>query len=132
MTDELERIVARARAIVAAMTPAEREAYSSEQCLRIAVAEASWNEDATVVVRSAPPSPAAQPVTDLAAAIRMTICCEGRPCMRPERCDAHDRSQAITVRIPQAAEAVAKLLCDQWRAAGPMSRRRAVEREEGK
>ena len=54
MTPELERLIARARAIVAAMTPAEREAYSREQCRRIAVAEASWNEDATVVVRGAP------------------------------------------------------------------------------
>jgi len=71
-------------------------------------------------------------MTDLAAAIRVAICCEGRPCMRPERCDAHDRSRAITVRIPQAAEAVAKLLCEQWRATGPMSPSRPAEREEGK
>ena len=130
MTSELERLIALSRAFMAAMTPAEREAYSREQGRRIAVAEASWNEDATVVVRSAPPSPAAQPVTDLAAAIRMTFCCEGLPCLFPERCRAHDRSRSTVVHIPQAAEAVAKLLCEQWRATGPMSRRSAAEREE--
>ena len=70
-------------------------------------------------------------MTDLAA-LRIVICCEGRTCMRPERCQAHDRSRAITVRIPQAAAAVAKLLCREWRATGPMSRRSAAEREEGK
>ena len=57
-------------------------------------------------------------MTDIAAQIRMAICCEGRPCIRPERCDAHNRSRSTVVNIPQAAEAVARLLCEQWRDRG--------------
>lgn len=47
--------------------------------------------------------------TDLAR----TICCEGKPCMKPEACDAA-REYRVTVSPMKAAEAVSRLLCREW------------------
>lgn len=53
-----------------------------------------------------------------ASDIRRAICCPRGACMDPRNCYADDRSRAYPVHIHEAAEAVARLLCERWRDAG--------------
>jgi len=53
-----------------------------------------------------------------ASDLRRAICCPRGACMDPRNCCADDRSRAYPVHIHEAAEAVAKLLCERWRDAG--------------
>jgi hypothetical protein len=46
--------------------------------------------------------------------LAVAICCEGKPCLRPEACDAH-REYRVPVSPTKAAEAVRALLCHRWR-----------------
>jgi len=41
------------------------------------------------------------------------ICCEGKPCMKPEACDKA-REFRVPVSPMKAAEAVSRLLCREW------------------
>ena len=41
------------------------------------------------------------------------ICCEGKPCMKPEACDKA-REYRVPVNPMKAAEAVSRLLCEEW------------------
>jgi hypothetical protein len=50
-----------------------------------------------------------------ASALARAICCEGAPCMRPERCDA-GREYRVPISPARAAAAVERLLCDRWAA----------------
>ncbi|CAB4147484.1 hypothetical protein UFOVP504_29 [uncultured Caudovirales phage] len=57
------------------------------------------------------------------------ICCEGKPCMKPEACDKA-REYRVPVSPMKAAEAVSRLVCREWaqhRSAGPMSVTRVLE-----
>jgi hypothetical protein len=57
------------------------------------------------------------------------ICCEGKPCMKPEACDKA-REFRVPVHPMKAARAVTQLLCREWaqhRPAGPMSVTRVLE-----
>jgi hypothetical protein len=53
-----------------------------------------------------------------ASDLRRAICCPRGVCIAPEACYAADKSRAYRVHIHEAAEAVAKLLCERWRDAG--------------
>lgn len=46
--------------------------------------------------------------------LAVAICCEGKPCMRPEACDAN-REYRVPVSPKKAAAVVRKMLCQQWR-----------------
>ena len=51
------------------------------------------------------------------AEIKRAICCPSGTCISPRDCYAEDRSRSYPVHIHEAAEAVVRLLCEQWRAA---------------
>jgi hypothetical protein len=51
-----------------------------------------------------------------AADLRRAMCCGSGPCKRPDACTANDPTWARTVHIPSAADAVARLMCERWRA----------------
>jgi hypothetical protein len=62
-------------------------------------------------------------LTDLERA----ICCEGSECLHPEGCYLRDPARAVTVRPRQAALAVHKLLCENWRETEQQRRAKPVE-----
>jgi len=49
------------------------------------------------------------------AEIRRAICCPTGTCISLSNCYAEDRSRSYPVQIHEAAEAVVRLLCKQWR-----------------
>ena len=49
------------------------------------------------------------------AEIRRAICCPTGTCISLSNCYAEDRSRSYPVQIHEAAEAVVRVLCKQWR-----------------
>jgi hypothetical protein len=47
------------------------------------------------------------------SALARAICCEGQPCLRPERCDA-GQNYRVPISPTRAAADVERLLCERW------------------
>lgn len=63
------------------------------------------------------PPPDGQRIVQATAEIKRAICCPAGVCIAPGACYAEDRSRSYPVHIHEAAEAVVRLLTEQWRAA---------------
>ena len=56
-----------------------------------------------------------QRIVQATAEIKRAICCPSGICISPRDCYAEDRSRSYPVQIHEAADAVVRLLCEQWR-----------------
>ena len=54
-------------------------------------------------------------IVQATAEIKRAICCPAGVCIAPGACYAEDRSRSYPVQIHEAADAVVRLLCEQWR-----------------
>lgn len=66
-----------------------------------------------------------QRIVQATAEIKRAICCPSGICISPRDCYADDRSRSYPVQIHDAAEAVVRLLCEQWRDASQRQMRDA-------